>query len=154
MRVLKKIRRTTGKTGNKIGKEKARVKARKPQTASSTARLPREQMTTKQALESLALMKLMENRWFELFRDLVPELDAGVGNWGRQQVRCPVHGDEGLRLSRSFGVTGGSICRTCGLFLRGDRLLSAARGWSIDETILQVRNWMIDQFLDEELAET
>lgn len=110
-----------------------------------------EQITTAQALESIAIRKVVGDRWLELFRDLAPELDTAVDNRGRH-VPCPMHGGrDGFRLFPDSNVTGGGVCNTCGFFPYGTRLLAAVKGWSIDETLLQVRNWLIDQALEEEV---
>lgn len=83
-----------------------------------------------------------QGRWSEIFHHLAPTLKDALARPGRH-VACPVHGGEnGFRLFRQFNLKGDCICNTCGARTDGFATLCWVNGWTFDETVQRVGEFL------------
>lgn len=89
---------------------------------------------------------ILGDNWLAVLYGLAPELSKALEAPGRH-ASCPVHGTakrkgDGFRLFKDAHRTGGGICNTCGPRPDGFGLLMWLKGWSFQDCLLAVGDFV------------
>jgi len=110
---------------------------------------------TTRRLDAKALKAAIGDRCLELLRDLAPELDEAIRSFDKRDphVPCPRHGGkDGFKLFKNAETTGGGVCNSCGPRADVIALLEWLKGWSFQQTLVEIYRWLSRTSDDERIV--